>query len=214
MKKLDARAHNATMMGYSTHGKGHDTESKKFVVSRDVTFKEEVEDIHIKGEIAAAPKNSATTSQRSIHATTKPPCDVANNDKASLLNENYLDGYEKVPTHDDGLSTSTPHEPLSRTRLRRSSRVARPLTNWWQATPSSSTQAERNTSTFNETSLFAADVPSSSSHATSHDNVLHWAPGAKNVLDSIKSYTLASVESKTNTNLTPCHSDKFVEFSM
>ena len=206
VKKLDARAREATMMGYSSQSKGYklwDIESKKFVVSRDVTFKEEDKDIHIEGEISAAPKDSAKTSTTADTPTT-PPRDVAN-DEASLLDNESDDDYEDVHTDNHEQSTSTLHEQPSETRLRRSSRVSRPPTEWWKGTPSSSLQAERNTSTSNETSLLAADVPSSYSDATSSTNIDFWAPGIKKEHDSIlENNTFALVERKPGMNVIPC----------
>ena len=68
IKKLDARAREAMMVGYASNSKGYklwDANKEKFIISRDVTFDETIESTHSEIFETSSSSSSETESQRS-----------------------------------------------------------------------------------------------------------------------------------------------------
>ena len=195
VKKLDARAKEAVMMGYSKQSKGYklwDVAAKKFVVSRDVKFDEtrsaDKEETQIQGE-----------SSESVSIPLVPDTeDEAVEETSQGENEDHQD--PTLPSAEEDIPSGAV------TALRRSSRARSKPGAWWVAQPSASTQDETTDSpTTSDVALIAQDVPQSYTEATRPDNIDFWAPGIKREEDSLReNKTFILVEREPHMHVLPC----------
>lgn len=171
IKKLDARARCALMMGYSSQTKGYklwDIELQKFLISRDVKFLEtsfnEIQPVPLKHDKnpthACIPISSPSDEHQCLTFERNDPI---------------------IPP------TSPPHTHpeipgLTTTGLRRSTRIARPPRRWGFESPEDPLPV----SLFAEIALIVNTAPRSYADAMSSENSAYWSPAIKKEEDSLR----------------------------
>lgn len=183
IKKLDARARKAIMVGYSNQSKGYkifDLQSHQFIVSRDVRFLEDE-------------TNESFTESEEV-------CFDEVNEQSETNDSEPEATDEEAPQTPLTVSTASHCElPSERTQpsLRRSSRKTKPPGEWWKVT---------STNVNSETALFAdCEPPQSYSEATSPENIDFWLPGIQKEENSIRENgTFTLVKRTSGMNVIPC----------
>ena len=204
VKKLDPRAREAVMMGYSAQSKGYklwDVESKKFVVSRDVRFDESRAAVdktaEVEGESVAVvditqDNNNNVNDSSQVEPTEQPSATASNQDEAVV--------------NTPAANVDNNSQPPASSGPRRSSRQSKPPGAWWVATSSSPTNDNNLVSIVSsDIALIAHDVPQSYSEAMSPDNIDFWAPGIQREEDCIReNNTFTLVERQPGMHVLPC----------
>lgn len=199
VKKLDPRAREGMMIGYSSASKAYklwDPEDKKVVISRSVKFDEGV--------------------SRGTMMETSVLDDGNDSDSSSGDEKESEDSNEMESSSDPATSTSTPvgdnpsmddeSQPITDAPLlRRSTRVSRPPVEFWKATPHSTTLAIESCNLATQPTLLATDVPRSYQEATSPANLDLWKPAIDKEHSSItRNKTWKLVERTPGMNVLPC----------
>lgn len=196
IKKLDPRARPAMFVGYSTQSKGYkvyDLESRKMIVSRDVTFREPAKDKQGNNDTAEARSNpggdssvrfedlSSSESEMELFQDSEP-APMNNLDNTSTHNNSGEDSegdFDEAPT------------PKS---LRRSFRKFTKTKPFWQKY-----------SSLSATALSAQIVPLSYKAATTPENIDFWSPGIDREHDSlVRNETWSVVDRKPGMHVLPC----------
>lgn len=194
LKKLDARSREGLMMGYSTQSKGYkiwDLESRKMIVSRDVTFNENLDNT---AEITYDDEKSRNV--------TDPGGEVKDDTIDNIVfpsrdrTESQTNDQTEVQITEDGNDDSEfedAHEE-SEPPLRYPSRIRKPPVRFGFIAVSPFFKA-----------LVAQEVPVSFRSATSTNNVDFWQPGIDREHECLeRNSTWTLVDYKPGMKVLPC----------
>ncbi len=206
VKKLDARAREAMLIGYSLASKAYklwDVELKKVVISRSVTFDE---DTGISVDVDTQGKNTGEEDEM----PSAPAMEVKPQEKSSLPLDNISSG-EHLPAEpnpeqpSDTLDRSESEPMTAIPILRRSARVSRPPRDFWIAPSHNAYIAIDSCNLASSKSLLAHDVPRSFKEAMSPHNIDQWGPAIEKEQSSItRNETWSYVERTSDMNVLPC----------
>jgi len=208
-KKLDPRCRRAVFMGYSTQSKGYklwDPESRKMIVSRDVTFKtvvtpepeltevpsESVENINRGGERTVRLDVSPSDDQSTQEIINQQDNEVeADSPTPENQSDTCQDDSEKHSTEDEDEDADEAPTPKA---LRRSFRKFTKTKPFWKQYSSLSAHA-----------LSARVVPISFKAATTDDNIDFWKPGIDREHDCLlRNNTWTIVDRLPGIHVLPC----------
>ena len=170
VKKLDPRAREAIFVGYTLQSKGYklwDIESRKCVLSRDVTFREEAEEDSSKINVdVTSSENSASNDTINRGGDKKVRFDsvTEGSDSVEQLEEepeDASDAGDSEENNDGGDREQAEDAPPP--QLRRSTRIRKPPGEWYKASAN--------------IALSARVIPVSYKAATDPSNVDFWTPG-------------------------------------
>lgn len=209
VKKLDPRSRKAILMGYSTQSKGYklwDPESRKMLVSRDVTFRETCEDPSptiIPSEDCEGINRGGEHKVRFDASTSENDSAPENSDNNETLSDQST-GHQSELDEDPNLSdsdniqeeidaTETQEESSSPTSAgpRRSNRKFTQTKPYWLSLLSHA--------------LSAQVVPISYKKATTDDNIDFWKPGIDREHDCLlRNNTWTVIDRKPGMHVLPC----------
>jgi len=207
VKKLDHRAAEGMMCGYSKSSKGYkiwDLNKKKFVISRDVKFDESDEEpisdpkptatafLDIEDDVVEVGEESDTSSSDSSSDTEHEPENSENP--------------EQIASTSDAAQTA---EVQSAPKLTRSGRQSKPTGEWWVAPPHGLPTSQAVTTAQEEVALMSTimsdEVPASYHQATSSKNIDFWMPGIKKEQEAlIENKTFTLIERSPRMHVLPC----------
>lgn len=200
IKKLDPRAHLGIFVGYSTQSKGYkiwDPNSRKMIVSRDVTFREMI-------SAESAPEYTIDNNLESIDREdgTKVRFDDPNlteqyqAEEDTILEDQNSTLQTNTGTADDTSEEGTGSEEGNSTpqALRRSFRTFTKTKPFWKSY-----------SSFSATALSAEAVPLSYKGATVGDQFDFWKPGIEREHDALlRNNTWTLVHRSPEMHVLPC----------
>ena len=184
------------MIGYSSQSKGYklwDADLRRVVVSRSVTFDEDVSDT----------VDFDTDSRAEQHEDgTLPASEVKSVPMSSQLPDDS-EAVDNDASNSGGADDS--HEPTAEPTLRRSSRRSQPPRPFWLTQTHSANLAMVSCNVATEKCFVSNDVPQSYKEATSGDNTDFWMPAIKKEESSIvRNKTWDLVERTPDMNVLPC----------
>lgn len=193
VKKLDARSQKAIFMGYSTQSKGYklwDPQTRRMIVSRDVTFRESIRKSAGTEECTIESGDSSNREGESEMRFDETPDNITQSSNEYEGEKDIVADNSELE-NDGAESESEPETPKS---LRRSYRNFTKTKPFW-----------KQYSSFSATALSAETVPFSYKSATSESNIDFWKPGIDHEHDCLlRNNTWTIVERVPGTNVLPC----------
>lgn len=202
IKKLDQRAREAIMIGYSKSSKAYklwDTEHGKIVVARSVQFEER--------DSAMAPKGASAWHNSDDDAVVLQYMDEEDNADRNNAAESLQTTTPTDNATDSESAESARSTPSTAPAIRRSSRVSRPPSKYWLGPQHSANIAydpyDPTQSSF-ECCLNISEVTKSYSDAMSSENVHVWGPAiAKEESAIARDHTWTLVKREPGMNVLP-----------
>ena len=206
LKKLDPRAQEAMMVGYSKQNKGYklwNAKINRFVVSRDVRFAEN------ESFFTRQAENDLAEIQSIAELS---DIDDSQHDQSNAIDESDANGGEKndvSSSENDSIQPSDvnggiePSVESSKSQLRRSTRARKPPQEWWKASETAAISLHKLNP---EIALSAVDVsvPKTYKQATSPENINTWKAAIDKEHDSLlRNHTWVLIERKPGMKVLP-----------